>query len=118
MSPLTTGETCCPACRAVGTSSFKSHFSQQNNWAGWRINPDISGCVCLDLAGSDYNDEGKDAIYFSNSADCARITGDNNKILARRPRRNVARREGPATARDAARREGPATARDAARAGL
>jgi len=64
---------------------------------------DPDACACIDFSGSD------EFIDLTSSSDCARVTGDDNYVYARRPRRSVARRKGPATARHRARRAWTAT---------
>merc|ERR1712091_163747 len=82
-------------------SSFTSQFNDDDGF--WQPNEGFTGCACLDLDADDYEYYEEGFIILTPSSDCARITGDNNKVNASRPRRSAARREGPAPTRDAAR---------------
>jgi len=86
--------TCCPECTAVDKISFESHFTFVEGDAHVGLSywtpTDDSGCVCLDLAASDYTYhlayDGlaamrlKYPIKLSDFQDCLRITGDDNRI--------------------------------------
>lgn len=65
---------CCPACTAVDTDSFASHFARYS----YDYHPtDTTRCICLDLDNSVDNK----VIDLTPYSDCARITGDSIRVF-------------------------------------